>query len=71
MSNFFGPIDPYVTLPAAALGSVAIVLLLNGVVLWGLVAAVLTGLLVAFDSWVNRRERTPPQRPVRHRHTRW
>ncbi|RSM85261.1 hypothetical protein DMH04_18400 [Kibdelosporangium aridum] len=54
MSNYFGPIDPYVLLPVAALGSMALVLLLNGIVMWGLAAGVLAGLLLAFDSWANR-----------------
>ncbi|MCE7004215.1 hypothetical protein LWC34_15420 [Kibdelosporangium philippinense] len=61
MSNngrpLFGPIDPYALLPTAAVASFALVLLLNGVVLFGLVLVVFAGLIVAFDSWVNRGER--------------
>nr|WP_042186816.1 hypothetical protein [Kibdelosporangium sp. MJ126-NF4]CEL17582.1 hypothetical protein [Kibdelosporangium sp. MJ126-NF4]CTQ91192.1 hypothetical protein [Kibdelosporangium sp. MJ126-NF4] len=71
MSDYFGPIDPYVVFPAGALASGAIVLLLNGAVLFSLLALVLAGLLVLFDSWVNRDERAPRRRPARYRHTRW
>lgn len=53
----FGPVDPYALLPTAALASVAVVLVLNGLVLGGLIVGLLAGVLVAFDSWANRRSR--------------
>ncbi|CAM3540708.1 hypothetical protein KIPE111705_13370 [Kibdelosporangium persicum] len=58
----FGPIDPWALLPTAALVSVAVVLFVNGVVLGGLIPAVLAVLIVAFDSWANRSERATQRR---------
>ena len=58
----FGPIDPYVVLPAAALLSLAVVLLAKGLVVWGLAAAAVAGVVVAFDSWANRGDRVVPSR---------
>lgn len=50
----FGPIDPFCLPLVAALVGVAVVLVVAGAALVGVVVGLLAGLVVLFDSWVNR-----------------
>lgn len=66
----FGPIDPYVVPPVAALLGAATVVVLAGAVWLGLGICLLAGLLVVFDSWVNRGDRGTRHRVAPKRRSR-